>query len=686
MEEEQDLASRYTTAQNSAAGEVLSERPAEDNTFQLSGTDTVSGFAWNGQTTLVQDMKASIARGDVAAAKAVYDEITSTVDANADTLSDFTNMAGQNMGPVADKMAERSAYFLFGQYNHEKVVSPDGTETTIGQMLSNPAQFAADRSAELKRAGFNDSAAQLFMDNDPAASTIMDQIVRSKTAVPNLSSIRDFANVYANNYERVRDLFGEGTEQIVRDIVDQHRLSGSAVDTFDTIVDYATAYKEQSGKTGHALARDVFGGYKNLLAASFKGVEKFDSHGVAMPLQVTENQQRQFSAAFGPAVRETLKRLGPGVSFDLSDPRFRTAFVETQDCLAYVSAAAGDLFAESRRAGYDINGAFGKYIADAVTGAPPSPNNIVTAIRSLRDDLSNRLTGGHNLQRTAAELTGRSTDYITSMKQTTGFTSECPAADTIANDAHQYIVRTLLPYMAQGVQWGMALSKPAVQQKLVQGLAQRVGRSFFGSARPEAARAVAAAIVGNFATGNDVSVEDLIANLAYDPAAGGLSESARRTLRAWHRGNIASPLQFGAEKRQLMDRLLADGYNEATANTVISRVSEMAEHERRNGRNPKATWDTANAAGMYWEPEYQIDAKGNVVVDPRTRQPVVSGIRQSFGDRRRVSLLVNGTQYPAGTFQNNPAVWSTVQKALENEHNRRLQMEMFREKLEAKDQ
>lgn len=665
------------------AGESSDGSQAPGLSFQLNGPGTVSSFAWNGQQSIVQDMKACVSRGDVAGAKELYDRISAVVAANSESLSGFVNMHGQQAGPVADQLAERSAYFLFGQYNQEKVMSPDGTETTIGQLLSNPEQFAEDRSSELKRAGFNDAAASLFMQDDPAAKTIMNDLVRSKTAMPNAAAIRDFANVYANNHKRISGIFGEGTEQFIREIVNQHRLSGSAVDTLDTLLDYSEAYKNKTGRSGHVLAREVFSGYKNLLAASFKGVEKFDSHGVAMPLQVTENQQRQFAAAFGPAVRETLKRLGPGADFDLSDPRFRKAFLETQDALAYVSSAASDMFAESRRAGHDINAAFGQYIADAVTGVPPKGDNIVSAITALRADLSSRLTGGHDSRRTAAEMTGRSTDYLTSVKQTTGFESSCAAADTIANDVHQVLVRTMLPYITQGKNWGAALSRPAIQRQLVTKVAQRVGRSFFGTGRDEVSSALAGAIVQRFTSGEQVCIEDIVADMAFSPVYDKMSSAAKRTLRSWHRGNIAEPLRFIEKKRELRDRLLSEGYNEAAANTVITRVSERAASDERNGRNAAAVWDTAIATGTYWEPVYARDDKGNITVDKKTKLPKMLSVRQAFGDRRDVSLLVDGLQYPPGFYQKHPDAWNALQRQLQGFHEQQLKLQAYKDKLDA---
>lgn len=674
------------TSGNEAA-DPAAEQSDYGVSFQLTGTDTVSGFAWNGQKALVQDMKACVARGDVAAAKEIYDRISATVDANTTTLSEFVNLADPNQqaGPVAGQLAERSAYFLFGQYNQEKVVSPDGTETTIGQLLSNPAQFQQDRSAELTRAGFNEAAVDLFMKDDPAAKTIMNDLVRSKTALPNVSALRDFANVYANNHQRITETFGEGTEQFVRDIVGQHRMSGSAVDTLDTLLEYAEAYKQRTGKGGRVLAREVFGGYRNLLAASFKGVEKFDSHGVAMPLQVTENQQRQFSAAFGPAVRETLKQLPPDVGFDLYNPQFRRAFMETQDCLAYVSAAAGDMFAESRRAGYDINHAFGQYIADAVAGKAPRGENIVTAINAMRSDLSARLTGGHDARRVATELTGRSSDYLTSMKQNTGFESDCPAADTIANDVHQCFVRTMLPYVARGSQWGKAITKPGVQQQLVRSLTDRISRSFFGTARQEVAGALASSIVSRYAAGEEVCISELVSDLAFGPPSARLSQSARRTVRSWHGGNVVDPLRFAKEKQLYKQQLMSEGYTEPQANVAVARVSEMAEQDRRAGRNSKATWDTAFATGVYWEPVYRFDEKNAYVLDGNG-QPVVADVRQAFGDRRKVSLLVGGVQYPAGFFQTHPDAWNAMQKALGEEKDRRIRAQVLKDTLQTRQQ
>lgn len=549
-----ELDRRYNNTLQAAYSLIQSYLEQKPFQLDVSGVETVQGFAWNGQQQFVEDMKASLQRDDMVAAKSTYDRINETVKSgHTGLLQLVAACAEEQNNPNAQELMRRAAYFAYGMYNQEKVTLRDGTETTIGQALKNPEAFNTMRRKKLSANGLSPKAADLYLAGDAVmrgivrgGSTFGRAVGTDRPTPSNSAAIRDFANVYAERKQEFDEIFGAGAQQLASDISEFHRDAGSAVQTFSDLLAYGRSLKERNPEAdGRDFAHEVFSGYRDLLAASFLPETSEHAPGISQQKLFTQSQQRQFGVVFGPAVRQTLAKLPKGAKLDLHDPLFRRAFAEVQDVLSYVSAAGG--FTAARTFGTDLNNAFGDYVASSVLGLKLDANNIVAQVRSLRADMQYRIHGGHDMRGVATELMGCSADYFRSIPKTLGGESSCKVADAMAVDVHQCLVRGLLNPMTRGRQWGQYLSDERIQRKIAESIALRLRGHFMGFGSLEAATAVATAVVSQYVRGERVVIEDVIANLAYSAAAN-FSPDAQKTLRAWHFGNATEPLRYGEDR------------------------------------------------------------------------------------------------------------------------------------------
>lgn len=689
-EDVDELGRRYQDTVDLAmnfAKEVFTPRSVS---MPISGTDSVTGFAWNGRQEFVDKMKSCIQLGDMTGAKQYYDTINTTVRENLSDLLGVTRAVELDEdNPEYRMIAERAAYFATGAFNQEKVTLCDGSEATVGQVLQDPAAFDAMRRRSLSEDGFSDAAIKLRLANDDIMGSILrgmpsfGRATGAESPPPkNSAAIRDFANVYAKRRDEFIDVFGEGASQLARDISEAHRDAGSAVQMFNDLLAYGKSLKARAvandeSVDGHDLAREVFAGYRDLLAASFPTEASEKTPDIPRQMSFSPAQQMQFDAVFSPAVRQTLAALPAGAKLDLHDPLFRHAFAEVQDTIAYISSSGGDLFTAARSAGNDINKAFGDYVASAVTGQEPSPGNIITQMKNLRADMQSRILGGHDMREVAVDLTGRSADYLRSVPKTLGGQSSCAAADAMAVDVQQCLVRALTPAMAKGAHWGQFLLNQSISTRLTESIARRLRGHFMGAGAADAAEAISAAVVAQYVRGDRVVIEDVVASLAYgDESVVDISDNARRTLRAWHFGNVSAPLRFLDQKRRLAASLAADGLTPLEAQRIVSQVDELAEETQRRGGNPNAVYDSAIATGFYYTRPFQTDENGKVVLDENTKKPVPGEVLRVRADRRQVEYVDdNGQVQPPGVFNKNPSAWGSDQEALrrrflEEEKNR----------------
>lgn len=675
-----ELEQRYQNVA-SAASDFLQQNVFNPPSVQLDlrGTEAVPGFIWNGRQEYVENMLSCMRRGDLAGAKKVYDGINDNVRENLSAFMNVTRVAENDpKDPTAVELARRASYFAQGLFNHEKVVLRDGTETTVGHALADPEAFRGERQAAMYDDGFSPEATDLYLQGDAVMKGILrgappfGRAAGTGTPPPkNSAALRDFANEYASRRAEFLGVFGAGAQQLAADIAEVHRDAGSAVQTFGDLLAYGTALVERAranGETvdGRVLAREAFAGYRDLLAASFPSEASEKAPDVPRQVTFSPAQQRQFDAVFSPAVRQTLSVLPAGAKLDLHAPLFRHAFAEVQDTIAYISASGGDLFTAARTVGSNVNKAFGDYVASAVTGQEPSPGNIIAQTRKLRADMQARILGGHDMREVAVDLTGRSVDYLRSVPKALGGQSSCAAADAMAVDVQQCLVRGLIPVLAKGGHWGQYLLNQNADAKFAAEIARRLQSHFMGAGARDAAEAVAAAVVSQYVRGDRVVIEDVVTNLAYaDKSVVQITDEAQRALRAWHFGNVSAPLRFLDQKRRLVASLAADGLSQLEAQRIVSQVNEMAEEVQRKGGNPLAVYDSAIATGFYFTRPFLRDDKGNVVMSQATGKPMFGDVQRIRGDRRQVEYQDDGGKtQPRGVFLKNPAAWGADQEAL----------------------
>ena len=229
-----------------------------------------------------------------------------------------------------------------------------------------------------------------------------------------------------------------------------------------------------------------------------------------------------------------------------------------------------------------------------------------------------------------------------------------------------YLLRELTPAMAKGQLYpDAAMADPA---RLVDGLARKLSRSFYGPGRELAAQAVAqAALFGatapngdvlsqGFMNGGQVNVEELIATLAFSPGSDA-NDPTIASLRSWYSGNVAMDLQFGERRAKLRDSLLSDGIPDAQARMIVSSASSLAAQNLSRGIDPSFVFDNAESQGVYLTLKDGTDAEG--------KPAKVVGYAQGNRDKASIPLDDEGKDVlPEGTFLSNRALWTQVQQML----------------------
>jgi len=665
-----DLAARYADKMaQEPTGPTWQEREADLRADIASDpSQTVASFAWNFNDQYSRYLESLVASGDYAGAKSYYDSVRQSIEANRDGLLSIAQVQGA--GQISDELARRANGVLMGDFNQRQVKLSDGQTVTLGQVLSDNSPFMANQSTELKNLDFSDDAINLYLGGDRAIKSVMDPYLRNSRGqggidgMPNHLQTKDLIESYAADRERINGIFGDGTASFLNHIKESHKTSGCGAATMRTLVDFAEAYSQTTGTYGRQLAADVANGYNNLITAVFRGDDKRDSRGGRYINEISDNQRREFDAMLPPALRETMKRTGSG--FDMNDPRLRQGLMEVGDILAYTSALGGDMFSDARGTGAAINQAFGNYIAESMLGQAHTGANIVTSVRDMRDQFSQRFVGGRNAARVAASLSGQSKDYLDNIDKTNGTKSTVPAADNLAHAAHTYLARQLLPKMAEGKYHGDVLAQMLDENpsKLVQGLAAEFGRSFRGSAGKEFAVELALTALDEYSQNGFVCIEDLVGRLAYGKST--LSPAARAAGERWYRGNVPAELAFGDRKARLREHYLANGYTDAQAREAVASVSEQAMRLYDGGHSPDIVFDSAMNTGYFYNVREEKDAKGKVT-------------RTVYHDAGRMDKTPVGALGP-GMYNANRPAWDAQQKALEDEYKRQVALREYEEK------
>lgn len=687
-EDDIDFVSRYASrlAPSAPGGGTWQEREQHISNEIAAGPDaTAAGFAWNFDDIYTKNISSLIASGDMAHAKRYYDDVRGAIEANRDLLLSMSQVS--DTGSIADELAKRSTDILMGKYNQAQVQLSDGSIVTVGQVLADGSPFMENRAEELTRLGFTSKAQDLYLSNDRNIKTIMDPFLRGARVggrdtpgvdgMPNRIQMRDLAEAYANDSERINSIFEDGSARFLDHVRETHKTSGNAAATLRTLTDFADAYSQATGVTGTELASQVVNGYNDLVSTVFRGTTVDKNGKPVPPAPVTDEQRRTFDAAFLPAVKEAMARTGG--AFDLHDPRLRSSMLEIMDTLAYASSVRNDVFNAARGAGAGLNKMFGDYVAEAMTGQTHQPNNIVTGIRHVREQLSRRLTGGRDFADMVSTLTGQATDYLSNVDKINGTKSTNLEADGVAAEAHSFLAQHMIGSLASGASPATAFDAVAGSADARSELATRLSRSFYGRGRDELATFVANGIIDGLAAGERVNVEELISELCFGKGQQALSADALKTARTWYHGNVASQLAFAEQKTALRLKYLSEGYNDAQARRAVAMISEQASREAANGGNPLTVFETADDVGVYFTRQPMVDAKGKPLKDANGNT-MLRTVKLT-GMRSKVPVYINEeTMLPPGTFRNDPAGWDSIMSSLRESYARETELQTFRQK------
>ena len=678
----EDLASRYAERRqlDAPTGSTWQEREADlRKDIAADPSQTVASFAWNFNDQYSRYLESLVASGDFTGAKAYYDSMRGSIEANRDALLSISQVQGA--GRISDELAKRANSVLMGEFNQRQVRMSDGSTVTLGQVLGDNSPYLADKNQELRNLDFSSAATELYLNGDRTVKALMDPYLKNVNgkggieAVPNHLQHKELIESYVADRDRINEIFGDGATSFVNYVSESHKNSGCGAATMRTLVDFADAYAQATGIYGRQLAAEVTSGYNNLLSTVFRGDDKRDGQGHRYAAEISDNQRREFDAMLIPAIKETMRRTGKAFSF--TDPRLRQGMLEVGDVLAYTSALGGDMFSDARTTGAALNEAFGRYIAESMLGQAHTGANIVTSVKDMREQFSARLVGGRTAARVATQLSGQSSDYLASVDKTNGTRSTCPAADNLAASAHKFLARQLLPKMSEGQyhQDALAYALDTDPGTIINGLAKEFGNSFRGAAGKEFASRLAQETVREYADNGFVCMEDVVKRLAYTKDDS-LSDEARAAGERWFRGNVPGELLFTEEKRRIKDHYLAQGYTDAQARDAVAAISEQMIRAYDAGIDPRMVAESAINTGIYYDCRVGKDARGKSVTEvflSRGRMDKAQ-VFTGFDDKGQPVHL------PSNIYNTDRATWDTNQRSLADLYKRQQELKEYEER------
>lgn len=636
---------------------------------------TTAGFAWNFANVYGLNLQSLVQSGDYAKARAYRDQLRESIEANRDNLLDLarnadnqTPMGQPGPGQITLELAKRAKDVLMYGFDNAEVTLPDGTKSTVGAVLADGSPVLAGQTQDLEQAGFGSNVAGLLMQGDDMQRQVMKTLTnpimqpqgRSTRAgqVPNRLQIVNLANDVANNWDRLSETFGDGLVNFVDYVSSSHASSGNASATLRTLTELAEALNANGEYSGKDLAARVINGYNDMLAAAYRGDEAYDEQGRVHQAQISDNQRRTFDAVVLPAIQTALRQ---GVTPDFRDPRFRQAVKEVADTISFVSASGADLFTEARDKGFDLNGDFGRYIVSAISGAPAASGNIVETTRRLRQSLDQYVMGGRDTTPVPVQMSGQSKDYISSIEKSNGSKSSCPEADGMALSAKQYIMRSLLPFMAGGHRvddaFNYVLSDDTRRERFLAGLADQLAPSFHGDGAGQLARLVAEQVVQAVLGGRGLSIEEAVANIAMDGKVASDMPAVSKAANAWYHGNVSNAVITAEYREQLKAHLREQGLTPSQILRVLSNISSLSSVAQAHGADPVAPYTSAMRTGRMKIPVY--DDKGNLV-DVQTVIRNFDKTPFEYRDPATGKVI----KIEAGLYSQDIGSWALIQKSL----------------------
>lgn len=611
--------------------------------------NSVASWVWNFDQ-LETRLKALAGRGKFAEAQDVYRQINEVIDENFDGILALTR-AGFS-GPLGEQIAARAARIVNGSFAEEPVQFL-GQQLPLSAVLMDGGEMAAERARdEFESIGLSGKAADMLFTGTDRQRAVMRSLVTpllGGQAVPDRLQRVDLAESVVDNWDDYESVFGEGLPYVVDRIQAAHTGAGGAADTLKTLTSYARSVGASRGIEGRALAKDVMGAYSGLMTQAF--ARDADPRGGPSKgtVQVEESPTRRmmFDAALASAVRAMDAR---GVSADLKSPAFAKALTEVLDAQAYASNFGIDLIGLGHDTGRSAADAFGEYVADSVTLSPEARNraNPIAAFQGLRNMMNQMITGGNDFAQQVFNVTGSAENYLNSVDRSNSGYSSSPGADAMAASIKGYLMKAMAPGIMAGMSPGDALNMastgtPHARTDFILGLSDTISSYFTGPDRKQAGDYLAARAMETVESGNKLSVQDLIYDVAFgsDVDEDNLPSSVR-ALRDWYNGNVTSAVRFAQPATALLAHYREDeGLPDLTARSLVAKTLAQASTVERRGLNADRLFQARMNVGTIYRPDPNyVNPDGSLKrADPLTGGEVSSGgmyvIRPVLDDRSR---------------------------------------------------
>lgn len=590
----------------------------------MQGEDSGAAYAYHAYETALK-LKSFVASGNMSGAKAYRDEIRRQVDYSRDVLLELSQI--KHAGDTGAKVASGALFLLNGDYDRVTVPLSDGTEATVGQIMSDDGYFQKSHRDSLKNKGFSESAVNAYYSDDEnvrsIARSVMDPMVKYQTKdhqVPpshyiQVNDLLDFLTSDGGaEARRAAGLFGEdGARTFVHLVGATHQYCGANRRAAQTLLQLAEAVSAQTGITGYGLVNQLMSGYQNLYNQATGGL-RADEKGRAIYGPEDYQRQLQFDAVLSKVADGLIKRGSNGVDI-LSDPRAGHAIKNFMELNAYYDDLGCDVPSLSVNHGVSFSSAAGDYICDAVTGSI-TPGNLIEGLDALRTGLNDTVVGGIGSTR---DLSDPETQKYLARGGLLKAEKSVAAADLLAHGFKRGVVRMLVPRMLQGERADVAF------QRILTGGVKETRRAMANSVYSEirgsfnhthggdvAARCLTNLMLRSYLNGGRVDVSKELARMAYgkdSPVA--VDEEALRAVRDWVQANVLGDKERVASWRNLMvSQSMMLGASKFEANQFASQLISDAPALMRNGEDVDARFRKSAGRGMFIDKVFHKDPKG----------------------------------------------------------------------------
>lgn len=605
---------------------------------------SIASWVLNFDSLYTNRIQSLLARGKYAEASALYEEANSAISENEDSLFALMNLP-ESAGEAGRQIAGKAKEIANNPFRNV-AVEFNGTNMPLDAVLRNGGELAMSSARdEFDALGLSRSVAEAFFngpDQQRAAvrSLVQPLLQKDGRGAGDWAQRIELAEDVVNHWDELSSLFGDGVTYFVNRLQSLHSGAGGASDTLRTLMTVARSSSDAS--SGKDLARSVMGQYEALVSRVFAGDTSVnDAGGRPKDSSPSPVKRLDFDAALAASVKAVSAR---GGSLDLRNPAFSSALAEVMDMQAWASDSGVDLIGLGHDAGRPASNAFGEYVADMVTGVPPTGANPVNALRALRSRMDSTIVGGNDFATQVYRLTGNPQDYLANLDKANGGFSSSRGADGMARGIKSFLIKKMAPGIMGGMSPDDALNAarsggPHAGVDFLVGLSDTIAQYMSGQGKHEAADLLASRMMSAIDSGNRASVEDSVADLAYGTVANEADVTdGVQALRDWYHGNFVLDREYAQKVVQLRAHYVNDEQlPDQMAAANIAKLSSQASQMARLGRDGSKVFDAALRVGTVYVP----------VTDPTTGQPVVGpgglpSVRKLVADRTQYGYVVGG--------------------------------------------